>query len=37
MAETLVRKMEVIEKALDRTDADEPIEVFGEEFEEIEN
>ena len=33
MAETLVRKMEVIEKALDKTGDDEPIEIFEEEFE----
>lgn len=33
MAETLVRKMEVIEKALDKTEADEPIEIFEEELE----
>lgn len=28
MAETLVRKMEIIEKALDRETDDEPIEIF---------
>ena len=33
MAETLVRKMEVIEKALDKISDDEPIEIFEEEFE----
>ena len=32
MAETLVRKMEVIEKALDKVLGDEPIEIFEEEF-----
>lgn len=37
MAETLIRKMEVIEKALDKMDADEPIEIFGDEFVGIEN
>lgn len=36
MAETLVRKMEVIEKALDKIGDDEPIEIFEEEFAGIE-
>jgi len=35
MAETLVRKMSVIEKALD-TMNDEPVEIFEEEFAEVE-